>query len=81
MACTPEERAQLKRRLKEAREAYHSLQIGVSARVVVDQNSERVEFTAANRSALYAYIQQLESQLGEEPCGAPLMSGPARFYF
>lgn len=80
MALTPEQRETLKAQLKEARDAYHALQIGVSARVVVDQNSERVEFTAANRTALYAYIKQLEMQLGEvDPCSMP--AGPARFFF
>ena len=46
-------------RLAEAEEAYHRLQTGVSARVVVDSNGERIEFTAANRRYLISYIQQL----------------------
>lgn len=70
--------------LKEARQAYHQLQMGTSARVVVDQNGERVEFTAANRANLYAYIQQLELLVGAG-CGAttPDLSSfhPAGFIF
>lgn len=55
--------------LSEARKAYHALMTGTSARVVVDSNGERVEFTAANKQALYSYIQLLESQLNAG-CGA-----------
>ena len=56
--------------LNEARKAYHALLTGTSARVVVDQNGERVEFTAANRASLYTYIQQLETAL-QTTCGGP----------
>lgn len=64
--------------LEEAKLAYHQLSTGRLARVVVDQNGERVEFTATNRSALYNYIRQLESQLG-----SPTLpnNGPAGFVF
>lgn len=64
--------------LEEARRAYHLLATGRMPRVVVDQNGERVEFTAANRSALYAYVQQLESKV----CALKRSHiGPARFLF
>ena len=65
MPCTltPEERAVLGARLAEAKQAYHDLLTGTKARVIVDQNSEKVEFVAANRQALYAYIQELERVL------------------
>lgn len=70
--------------LKEARQAYHNLMIGNAPRVVVDQNGEKVEFTATNKQALLSYITQLEQQLGV-PCGgsAPMASqyGPAGFTF
>lgn len=50
--------------LDEARTAYHQLMTGRSARVVVDGGSgERVEFTAARKADLYAYIKELESKL------------------
>lgn len=50
-------------RLCAAKSAYHQLLLGQSPRVVVDQNGERVEFTAANRSDLKSYIESLESEL------------------
>ena len=64
--------------LTEARAAYHSLVTGKMPRVIVDQNGERVEFTAANKTALYNYIKELESMV-EPATGTPL--GPARFVF
>lgn len=82
MHLTPEQRATLTAQLAEAEAAYHSLQIGGSARVVVDQNGERVEFSAANRQGLYAYIMQLKSQLGlfNPGCGVGPLA-PAGFFF
>lgn len=69
-----------RQRLTEAKAAYHSLQTGTMARVVVDQNGERVEFNAANAGRLAAYIQQLEVAVGS--CsGATPTNGPARFLF
>lgn len=68
------------KQLEEARTAYHNLATGTSARVVVDQNGERVEFSAANRAGLYAYIKRLESELGIMAC-APRPIGPAQFVF
>lgn len=56
---------QLTTMIADARSAYHELQVGRSARVIVDSNNERAEFTAANRSSLYVYIQGLERQLAE----------------
>jgi DNA polymerase III delta prime subunit len=70
--------------LDEARKAYHALMLGTSPRVVVDQNNERVEFTAANKSSLYNYILQLEAALGTT-CGStptyPTNVAPAGFVF
>jgi hypothetical protein len=78
---TPEERALLEAMLAAAESAYHSLMCGLSARVVVDQNGERVEFNTGNKGNLYAYILHLRSRLGllNECTGMP--SGPARFWF
>lgn len=70
----------LTEQLASARQAYHSLQTGTMARVVVDQNGERVEFVAANKANLYAYIQQLEA-LCPTPCAVPSIGGPAGFVF
>lgn len=70
----------LQARLDAARLAYHNLMIGRSAREVVDQNGERVTFTAANKQNLYNYIRELESQLPSAPSPASSY-GPATFIF
>uniref|UniRef100_A0AAU8GJP2 Head head-tail joining protein W n=1 Tax=Salmonella phage PMBT21 TaxID=3153512 RepID=A0AAU8GJP2_9CAUD len=82
---TPEEcRAQYRLMLKDAMDAYHQLNLGGSVRVVVDQNSERVEYTAANRQSLWAYIVRLQNAINSDnPCAAfmGLPSSPAGFLF
>lgn len=60
----PQERLVIEGRLKEAKHALHELQMGRSARVLVDQNGERVEFTPTTVTRLVSYIKSLESQLG-----------------
>jgi hypothetical protein len=66
--------------LAEARTAYHNLLIGNNARVVVDQNGERVEYSAANQAALVTYITQLEGICGG--CTVEVTSrGPIGFLF
>lgn len=82
MRLTPEARALLEKQLAEAQSAYHTLQIGGAARVIVDQNNERVEFTAVNKGNLANYILSLKAQLGmlsPECGGIPLR--PAGFVF
>jgi hypothetical protein len=59
-------------RLAEAEAAWHALNLGNSARVFVDQNGERVEYTPANRIGLRTYILELRKALGF-PTG---ISGP-----
>lgn len=82
---TPDEcRAKYEQWLKDAMDAYNQLNIGGSVRVVVDQNGERVEYTAANRQSLWAYILRLQNAINSpDPCraffGTP--SRPARFIF
>lgn len=81
MACDP---TLLQKNLTDARSAYHNLRTGKMARVVVDQNGERVEFVAANATALYNYIQQLEGELAACLGTAATVSvprGPAQFFF
>lgn len=70
----------IEQRLIEARDAYHALNTGTMARVVVDQDGQRTEFVAANAAKLYAYIQSLEAQL---PClvAARPSGGPVGFVF
>lgn len=78
-ALTPEQRLMYEQQLKDAQAAYHNLMLGTSARVIVDQNGERVEFSAANKVNLYNYILQLQGILGV--CIAPMMlpGRPATF--
>lgn len=54
--------------LAELRKDYASLISGNKARVIVDQNGERVEFTAANAARLYQFIQEVSACL-PDPCG------------
>jgi hypothetical protein len=58
--------------LDQARAAYHALMTGTMAKVVVDQNGERVEFTTTTSSKLLAYIQQLEVALGGAITNRPM---------
>lgn len=53
----------LEQKLQEAEDALHALLLGQQARVITDQNGERVEFNAANRSALIAYIARLKHEI------------------
>lgn len=57
-----------KEMLAELREDYRAIVSGNKARVIVDQNGERVEFTSANLPRLYALIQEVAACL--EPCSA-----------
>lgn len=61
---TPEERAVLMQRLKEAEDALHNVTIGGMARTFVDQNGERVEYTPTNANRLRAYTLELRTALG-----------------
>lgn len=72
VTLTAEERALLTTRLSEAESALHSLMLGGHARVVVDSNGERVEFTAGNAQRLRAYIEELKVALGQRTICGPL---------
>jgi hypothetical protein len=67
----------LTERLVEAESAYHDLMTGRSARVIVDSNGERVEYTPASAPRLFTYITELKRQLGLVGQGL----GPMRVYF
>lgn len=69
--------AQLRLYLAEAKQAYHDLRTGVSVKVMVHQNGQRVEYVQANAPMLKAYIAELETALG----GAPTVSGPMKVFF
>ena len=62
---TPEQITLYTTRLTEAEAALHALNIGQQARVFVDQNGERVEFSATNRAFLRAYVMELKTILGQ----------------
>lgn len=64
MTLTTEEKAIYTTRLTEAQTAFHRLRLGGQAKVVVDQNGERVEFTVARTNDLRAYIIELQMLLG-----------------
>lgn len=66
--------------LAEARAAYSKLVLGGAIRVVVDQNGERVEFTAANRQSLNQYIQTLLSYMRENGCLCTPAQKPQRAF-
>jgi len=74
MACQQQQ-------LDAAREAYHNLITGKQARVVVDQNGERVEFAATSASRLLAYIKSLEAECAAATSGRPAARGPFGFIF
>jgi hypothetical protein len=60
--------------LADAEAQLHLLQTGQQARVFVDQNGERIEYTGANRAALISYIEGLRRKIaGSRP-------GPMRVF-
>lgn len=61
---TPEELAALKARIAKLEEVYDTLMAGGSVASFTDQNGERVEYRAANRTALFAYINTLRIRAG-----------------
>lgn len=74
--------AAIKTKLDEALAAYHRLATGESVRVIVDTDGSRLEYNAANRSALYAYIQKLQTDYNAcigQP--APIATRPLNFHF
>lgn len=67
-------------KLVEAEKAYHDLMVMGGIRVVVDQNGERVEYTALNAARLLAYIADLRALIAAE-AGYVQVRGPARVIF
>jgi hypothetical protein len=65
VTLTPEQRATYTTRLAQAEQAYHDYRTGVNARVFVDQNGERVEYSAINIAGLRSYIIELKTALGQ----------------
>ena len=67
MALTPDEVIKYKAKLTKAEDAYESLMIRGSVRVFVDQNSERIEYSATNKNGLLEWINYLRNLLGLDP--------------
>jgi len=67
----------LQQRLDAAKAAYHAVLTGTQAKVVVDQNGERVEFNAVNISKLALYIADLEAELA----GTNVNRGPMKVWY
>ena len=76
--CDP---IKINEQLQQAQAAYHALLTGQQARVIVDQNGERVEFTAANSRSLYNYICQLQNMLAQGNCNFAVAARPMGFLF
>lgn len=70
--------ATIRERLTVARDQYHRLMTGKAIRVMVDQNGERVEYTAVSAANLQRYIKDLEGMLDASD-GSRRVSGPLRF--
>ncbi len=66
----------LQEQLAQAEASYHNLITGQMARVVVDSNGERVEFTATTSGALARYIEQLKLKINNQAA-----TGPLRVFF
>lgn len=84
MACTmtPEECAAMRARIDGLIENYEDLLAGRKARVLVDQNGERIEFNGGDSRRLWNYIQSLEVKFSE--CcglGGRKISRPIRPFF
>lgn len=60
---TPQEK------LDDAKNQLHLLVTGQQARVYVDQNGERVEYTPGNVGRLRAYIAELEREINSSTSG------------
>lgn len=77
----------LRELLDDSLDALHQLRTGRSPRVIVDQNGERVEFTAANQANLVNYINQLRAAMASKGCDngscavSPIVSRPLGFFF
>lgn len=71
----------LEDKLAQAETALHKLQMGIAPRVVVDIDGSRVEYVAANRTALITYVSSLRAELAAENGAAVPIVAPAQFYF
>lgn len=72
MALTAEQRAEMTTDLAQAKAALKEILMGNKAKVVVDQNGERVEFAAANVDRLRAWIFEMDLALGNKTVTGPM---------
>lgn len=70
--------ATAQQRLEQAKDAKHKLATGQLARVFMDQNGERVEFTATNMAQLERHIAALEAEIAGT---RPTIRKPIGFIF
>lgn len=66
-------------RLDDARRQLHLLATGQAARVFVDQNGERVEYTTTTVASLRGYVASLEQEVTSGK--SPLATHPIGFLF
>ena len=72
MALTDAERATYTRRLSEAEDALHRLNIGQAFVEIRDQNGEIAKYTPANATRLRAYIYEMKVKLGLAAVAGPM---------
>ncbi len=65
MTLTAEQTAVYTAYLADAEAAYHQYRMGQVVRVFVDQNGERIEYSATNIAGLRSYILELKNLLGQ----------------
>jgi hypothetical protein len=66
-------------KLDQARAARHRILTGTMVRVFVDQNGERVEYSASNIARLESYIAELEAELAGTP--SIMIRRPLGYFF
>lgn len=74
--------AAIKAKLDAAQAAFDRLISGRAIRVVVDSDGSRIEYTSANQSKLYQYLQLLQAQYDACIGGTkPAVTKPLQFVF
>lgn len=80
---SPSECAALAAKIAQLTDSYEQLLSGRKARVLVDQNGERIEFNGGNTRSLFAYLEGLKSEYANG-CAVnlrPSSRGPIRPFF
>lgn len=66
---------------QDAKDQLHALRTGQKARVIVDKDGSRVEFSSVNQAALIAYVADLERLCPTPGFATQRPLGPATFSF